>query len=340
MLALAALGWLTLPLLAILGFFGACGTVAYGVAAPSLVPALVGPTQLARANSRIELARTAAFAGGPAIAGALVGWIGASPAFGLAAGLSILAVFLLAGLREPAREIVKRATTGEAVKQALSRDVWEGARFVIGHSLLLPVFATQAIFNTAFFVLQAAYVPYAIHMLGLSASGVGATLATYGAGLVTGALLAPIAMRTLRFGLVVAIGPIVGLGAALVMVLTAWVPSAIVPSALLAGLSFFLFGVGPILWTISTTTLRQTVTPPELLGRVSAISTLTWGARPIGALIGAVVGGLYGAQACLIVAAGGFAIQAVLIVLSPARRLATQPQPTVSRPTLPGQISA
>ena len=34
---------------------------------------------------------------------------------------------------------------------------------------------------------------------------------------------------------------------------------------LLAGLSFFLFGAGPIIWTISSVTLRQHVTPAGLL---------------------------------------------------------------------------
>lgn len=57
----------------------------------------------------------------------------------------------------------------------------------------------------------------------------------------------------------------------------------------LAGLSFFLFGAGPILWTISSTTLRQTVTPQALLGRVSAMFlTVNMGARP---LVAATCGG-------------------------------------------------
>ena len=60
------------------------------------------------------------------------------------------------------------------------------------------------------------------------------------------------------------------------------------PSPALAALAFFLFGAGPILWTIATTTLRQAVTPNAMLGRVSAvILTATFGARPVGALIGA-----------------------------------------------------
>jgi MFS family permease len=97
-LALAGLGLLTVPWLALLGFVGACGTVAYSVAAPALVPALVPMAILAAANTRIELARTAAFVAGPALAGALVGWTGGAPAFALAAALSSVAVVLLAGL--------------------------------------------------------------------------------------------------------------------------------------------------------------------------------------------------------------------------------------------------
>src|SRR6267142_5859575 len=192
-LALAQLGLLTLPLLALLGFVGACGTVAYSVAAPALVPALVPAEALAAANGRIELARTVAFASGPALAGALVGWTGGSPAFGVAAALSACAVVLLAGLREPARRVL--------------HDLYLGAAFVFGHPLLRPVFLTQLVFNTAFFMLQAVFVPYAVHRLGLAAFGVGMTLATYGVGMIVGALLAPRVMRTLPFGLVIALGP-------------------------------------------------------------------------------------------------------------------------------------
>jgi len=46
----------------------------------------------------------------------------------------------------------------------------------------------------------------------------------------------------------------------------------------------------------------------------------------VGALIGAVVGGLYGAQTCLVVAALGFLVQAVVIVASPVLGLTRQPE--------------
>jgi hypothetical protein len=127
-------------------------------------------------------------------------------------------------------------------------------------------------------------------------------------------------MQRLPFGTVVALGPITGFVASVVMALT-----IIFPLPSLAGLSYFLLGVGPILWVISTTTLRQAVTPPRLLGRVSAINILSYGARPVGSAIGALVGGLYGAEACLCLAVVGFGAQALIILMSPASGLTRQP---------------
>ena len=312
---LAALwfGVLGMPLLAVLGFVAVCGTVVYSVAAPALVPSLVSPTALSAANARIELARTVAFAGGPALGGLLVGWIGAAPAFGCAAALSIMAVVLLAGLFEPTRANLPRRHPIQEIR--------EGAAFVFRHDLLRPVFVTQFIFNTAFFIILAVFVPYAVRELGLSASGVGIVLGMYGAGMIVGALVATRVMRRLAFGVVIGLGPVTGLVASGVMALT-----TVVPTPLLAGLGFFLLGLGPILWVISTTTLRQSVTPPRLLGRVSAINIMAYGARPLGSALGAAVGAAFGAQACLYLAVAGFALQALVILLSQAVALSRQPE--------------
>lgn len=306
-------GALNLPLLALLGFAAVCGTVVYSVAAPALVPSLVGASQLPAANSRIELARTVAYGAGPALGGVLVGWVGAAAAFGVATALSIIAVVALSGIYEPVRTTVPR-------RHPL-KEVAEGAAFVMRHPLLRPVFITQFIFSIAAFLLLAVFVPYAVRHLGLSASGVGTTLAMYGGGMVVGALLATRIMGRLAFGTVIGLGPVTGFIAAGIMALT-----ALVPSPLLAGLSFFLLGAGPILWVISTTTLRQSVTPPALLGRVSAINIMSYGARPLGSALGAVIGGLYGAEACLYLAVAIFAVQAMVIWLSPAVTLERQPE--------------
>jgi predicted MFS family arabinose efflux permease len=303
------LNLLTLPLLALFGFVAVCGTVAYSVAAPALVPSLVSPQSLPAANARIELARTVAFASGPALGGVLVGWLGAAPAFGFAAALSVMAVVLLSGIYEPTRV--------PAPRRRPLQEIREGATFVLHHPLLRPVFVTQFIFNTGSFLVLAVFVPYAVRRLGLSATGVGTTLSMYGVGMVVGALSATRVMRRLPFGTVIGLGPVTGFAAAAVLALT-----TVVPSQALAGLGFFLLGAGPILWVISTTTLRQSVTPPRLLGRVSAINIMSYGARPVGAALGALVGGFYGAETCLYLAVAIFGAQALVILMSPAVALA------------------
>ncbi|NGT18444.1 MFS transporter [Achromobacter insolitus] len=314
LLALLATGGLSLDWLAALGFLGAVGTVAYNVAAPALVPRLVAPAELASANRWLELARSTAFSAGPAAGGALVGWMGAPSAYVLATVLSLLAAVLLAGLRHD--------TPGPAQRRHLLAELREGAAFVLTHPLLRPVLVTAVFFNTAWFVLQAIYVAYAIERLGLSAAAVGVTLGVYGGGMVAGALLAPWLAQRLSFGGMIAVGPLAALIASGILLST-----LAYPSGAWAAAGFFLFGAGPILWTITTTTLRQAITPNVLLGRVSAvILTATFGARPVGALIGATLAARVGVEACLWVSTAGFAVQFVVLYTSPVLRLRSQPE--------------
>ena len=298
----AASDRLSLSLLGVLGFLGAAGTVAFSVAAPTLVPALVPRAQLAQANGRLELARSLAFAAGPALAGALVAAAGAAAAFVLATVLSGAALLLLMRLPEPARNAPLARRHPVAELKAGAAMVWQ-------HPLLRPIVLTAVVWNMAWFVLQAAYVSHAVRHLGLSASAVGQTLAACGLGMVVGALAAPALMRRLPVGQAVVLGPLMSVLAMWLLVLTLrW------PSGWLAAAGFFLFGVGPIIWTISSTTLRQAVTPAALLGRVTALFlTVNMGARPLGAALGAAVGAWAGEAACLWLALAGFVLQAALI---------------------------
>jgi predicted MFS family arabinose efflux permease len=243
----------------------------------------------------------------------LVSWAGASAAFVLATVLSLAAVALLRGVHEPARATTSRRRVADELRH--------GAALVWRHPLLRPVLLCAVVWNTAWFVLQAAYVPYAMRTLGLDASQVGITLACYGVGMVLGAFGAVRVMRVLPFGGAILLGPFVSVAAALTMAATVWQPSG-----LLAGASFFLFGAGPVVWVVSSTTLRQTVTPHAVLGQVSAIMlTVNAGARPIGAALGGLIGARYGESACLVVAAIGFVLQAAVITASPMRSLRTLP---------------
>jgi predicted MFS family arabinose efflux permease len=318
-LALALL-WLALltdqvsiAALAVVGFMAAVGTVAFSVAAPSLVPALVGADDLARANGRLELARSTAFAAGPALAGALIAWTGASAAFVLSGMLSVSAVLCLRGVREPVRASV-------APRHPLL-ELQDGARWVWRSDLLRPIMFTSIAWNISWFMLQAAYVPYAMNDLGLNASGVGITLATYGVGMMLGALLAPRVVAALPFGQAILLGPYFSVLAAMTM---AW--SLYWPQGWLAALSYFFFGVGPIIWTITSTTLRQTVTPRDMIGRVTSINiVVSTGARPLGAALGGWVGVNWPVSVSLWMVVLGFGVQAIVISASRVRTLKRLP---------------
>ena len=349
--------------LAVLGFVGAAGTVLYSVAAPALVPQLVPRAQLTAANRSIELARSTAFVAGPAAGGSLVGMMGAPAAYVLATALSIVALMLLLrlthathstapSLAASASSAASAATTfsaaspasaspassatasaassspiAHAQRQAPRKHVWqdlrEGAAFVWTHALLRPLLIGSTFFNTAWFILQAVYVAYAIDRLGLNATGVGLTLGCYGAGMVAGALVAPALSKRVSFGTMIMVGPASALLASLLMLTTSTIAAATT-----AAMAMFLFGAGPILWTIATTTLRQTVTPNAMLGRVSSvILAATYGSRPIGAAIGALLAARFGVDACLWVSSACFVVQFAVIGLSPARRLQALPHP-------------
>ncbi len=200
------------------------------------------------------------------------------------------------------------------------QDIAEGAAFVFGNAYLAPVFVTQFIFNAAFFALMAIFVPYAVQTLGLSASKTGIVMSFLGVGMLSGALIAPKVLAAIRFGYVILFGPVCGFAASLLMVATIWMPSFWI-----AAIGFYLLGIGPTLWVVSTNTLRQSITPDALLGRVSAINVMARGARPIGAGIAALTAGAFGVEACLFLAAFGFGAQAVVILWSPTTSLTSQP---------------
>ncbi|QHE92088.1 MFS transporter [Pandoraea fibrosis] len=304
---------LTLPALGVLGFAMATGTVVFGAAAPSLVAALVAPGDLLTANRQLEIARSIAFTAGPALGGLMAGWASATPAFATAFALSLASVYCLTRLPAEAPRVASR--------RHFLRELADGVRFIAHSPYLRPIVATAFVFNTSWYLLLAIFAYYAIHSLTFSAQAVGIALGVYGFGMVCGAFGYRHIARRLSFGRQIVLGPACAAVASLLMLAT-WRLSGGVLTYAVVFAAFFLFGCGPIVWTISTTSLRQTVTPGGLIARVSAvIMTATAGARPFGACLGAWLASTLGTRYCLVAMAGGFAVQLGIIVFSPASRL-------------------
>ncbi|AJC23452.2 hypothetical protein RO07_18305 [Pandoraea pulmonicola] len=313
--ALFRTGTLTLTALAVLGFAMATGTVVFGAAAPSLVASLVGAGDLLAANRKLEIARSVAFTAGPALGGVLAGWAAGTPAFAGAFVLSLASAYCLSRLP---REAPRPASHRHFV-----RELTEGIRFIAVNGYLRPIVMTAFVFNTSWYLLLAVFAYYAIHSLAFTAQTVGIALGVYGFGMVCGAFgYARLAAR-LTFGRQILLGPVCACLAALLMASTWWLSGGAAAYAIVFG-AFFLFGFGPIVWTISTTSLRQVVTPAGLIARVSAATmTATFGARPLGAFLGASLAATFGARACLVGMATGFAVQLAIIASSRAARLAS-----------------
>ena len=248
----------------------------------SSIPGLVGREDLARANSYMEAVLSVPFIIGPALAGVLVATVGAAETIALdAASFALSAVSLL---------FVRRALRAErpAEMPRISADIVEGIRFVRGHALLRVAIAYSSLMAFA----TAAILPALAYFLtvdrGEGAKLFGVVGSVWSVGYLVGSLLAGrLGGRTLGLQLLAG-----GAGIGLALLLLAATSSVAVYLA--AG---FAIGVALALQMIAYLTLRASVTPDELLGRVGAtgrtvsLSLQTLGFLAGGALIEATDGG-------------------------------------------------
>ncbi len=303
-------------LLGIAAFLAAAGTVTFVLVQIGLMPEIVATANLPRANARIELARALASAAAPFIVGFLA--TRASPLSGylLAAMLALGALACATRLRVPD---TAAATAKPPVLQAIA----EGARFVVAYPLLRAIGLCAVFWNFAFVALLAVFVPFALTRLGTDAAGAGLAQGVNGLGMIAGAAAAPFIFARVQPRAVLLFGP---LSSALGAILMALSPR--IGGLAMAALAFGLIGFGPMLWLVMQTSVRQIVTPPALMGRVTAtIQVAIYGIRPIGALAGGLVGQYAGLDAAIAMVAVAFAASALVSVASPLARLATMPHP-------------
>lgn len=244
----------------------------------TIMPDIVEPHQLEKANGRIwaieGIANT--FAGPPL--GSILLLVAFSVPFFVDAGTFFLAAALVALI--PGTFRVARDET--VPKQSFRADLSEGVRWLMRHPLLRPMAIILGLMNGAGMIYMATFVLFAQEVM-----GVGPLLFTivfFGAavGGFVGGNVAPAVSKRLGSGpsLALTLG-----GGAVLPALIALVPAWPVVLVLL-GINSLL----GVIWNVITVSLRQTIIPGHLLGRVNSVYRFfAWGMLPIGAALGGLI---------------------------------------------------
>ncbi len=190
-LALIYSNMVTFWSLAVLGVLAAFGSVGFNAALPAYVPALIEKSQFTFYNGRLELVRSISIALGPAIAGALATWFGASNIFVLSLVITGLTIFFVANIKLSGK--IEAPVTGKKPLQ----NIFEGAAFISKNSQLSTIMLVAFFWNCGWFVLMAAFMPLALKTWGLSAEIVGYVLGCMGLGLLVGSFSSQRIINTL-----------------------------------------------------------------------------------------------------------------------------------------------
>ncbi|MBW2470829.1 MAG: MFS transporter [Deltaproteobacteria bacterium] len=255
--------------------------VLYDNSAQTILPAIVEADALERANGNLWGAElvTNSFLG-PPLGSLLIGIAFALPfffdagTFAVAAGL----IFLISG-----SFVAKERTAAQSGGRV---DWWgeikEGVVWLWHHPLLRPMAIILGLLNGLGMVTFATFVLFAQEVLGIDAF-LFAVLGMSGAiGGVLGSLLSPRISKALGSGMSLYLTIIASVVTSLVIGLTSnW----IVVFVMFASFTFV-----AVLWNVITVSLRQTIIPDELLGRVNSVYRFfAWGMMPIGLAVGGLI---------------------------------------------------
>jgi MFS family permease len=286
------MGWLTMPWMYLVAFVMGCVYVVAGSAAQIVLTQVVPRERLVEAHARNALASSGAEVAGPGFAGALIKAAGAPVALLLDAMALVFSVLILRGVRVHEQRPVRKDAH-------FWRDLKAGIRFVRGTPLLVTMAVTVGLWQMCHHAAIVVQILFATRTLGLSEAQIGLAFVGLGLGTVSSSVLGH--RISGRFGP----GPSLLAGVAVCGL--GWLVLAAAPAAKVGGLMFalmlFLFGFGAVLIFINFLSLRQSVTPEPLLGRMT--STMRWlillPAGP-GALIGGALGEHVSLRAALVFA--------------------------------------
>ena len=302
-----------------LSILGDVGAMAY-------LPSVVRRERLTQANSQLQASSSAIAVVGPSLAGLLVQALTAPVVIILDACSFLLSALCTWLVRAPEQRPAPRpegATPGAAGVWA---EIVEGLAFVYGHRLLRPLaegIALHFLFN---YMVYTCFVLYAVRELGLGPAVLGLVLAALGPGFLAGALLAPRMARRYGTGRVLAWAPLITAAGTALTPLAAEMPAGAVVATLAA--AHFVSALGIQLHGVNFLSLRQSVTPHRLQGRMNAsFRFVNLFAGCIGALVAGQLAETIGLRATLAVAAAGLLLPFLRQLLSPLRNSREHPAP-------------
>jgi MFS family permease len=299
-----------------LGFLAGCCTVLFDVAGQAYLPRLLEREDLTTGNSVLGTSQSAATIGGPAFGGVLVQLFTAPVAVVAASVSYLLSVtnLLLMRHREP---VVKSERSGGVA--ATLRQVRDGLRLVFAHEQLRTMTIMASVFNLSYSAFEVVFVQFMPHTLRLSPDEMGVVMAALGPGFLVGAVFA------------VKLPGLLGYGRA--TLLTAVVANLVMPGiAVVRGhgpyavgalvLINFLFASFGVANSVVMQTIRQSVTPDSLQGRVAASNRfVAMGVVPIGALLGGVLGSALGVRGAVLATTCCFCLALIPVSLSSMIRI-------------------
>jgi MFS family permease len=309
---------LSMPVLYAVGFCAGVLTVLFDVGIMSYVPGLVERRQLAEANSKIATSYSLAGIGGPGLAGLLIGVLTAPIALTVDAVSYLVSATALAAIR-------KREDAPEAAQERTSvlHSIAEGLRTVFDNRVLRHLATQSAVFNLFGNVVVTVFLVYAVRALGVRPTPLGLVVGAGSVGALLGASLSNRVRTSLGFGRTLRVSTAVACLSPLLLLVPR---GADVISLVVLGGSLAIYGASLAIFNVNALTLRQTVTPDNLLGRMNAsYRLLLFGMVPLGALIGGTLAGAFGLRPALTVGVIGLTTPLAWLAFSPVFRLREMP---------------
>jgi MFS family permease len=304
-------------------------TVFFDVAYQSYLPHLVGRANLVEGNAKLEAVRAVSHAGGPGVAGQLIRLLTAPVA--LLVDAVAMAASALFYLRIRRREPRPDKQPGAR----LLPEIGEGLRFVLGHRLLRAIVMCTGTANLFSSIYAAMLVFFLRRTLELGPGEIGLVLSIFSAGGVAGAFVAR------RFADWVGQGRAIWMSVGFTAPFLLLMPLAEPGWRLwLAAAASAVTAVGIVVYNITQVSFRQALTPDQLLGRMNAtVRFLVWGTMPLGGLLGAFLGGWFGARTTVLIGVLGACVAFLPVYLSPLRTmrdLPTEPEPAAEAHSMGG----